>query len=164
MTAFHMFGRVYTFNYFYFYTFCLWSSKLVQYFCLHATNDIQEFGWLITWLRCVLCVGMRYTAFHTLVDCTHLFISYFYTLSLWNSKLVQYFCLHDTNDIQEFGWLTTWLRGILCVREWGTQLFTCSIDCTHSIAFSVFISTSFVFEAPNLYSTFVFILLMILVN
>ena len=49
----------------------------------------------------------------------------------------------------------------VCDRMRYTQLSTCLVDCTHSVTFSVFISIPFVFEIPNLYSTFVFMLPMI---
>ena len=89
------------------------------------------------------------------------FRSYFYTLCLWSSKLVQSFCLHATNNILEFGWLATWLRCVLCAWGWGTCSFHMfGKPCTFG-RFLAPISTLCVFEAPNLYSTFVFMILMI---
>lgn len=96
---------------------CLWRYKLVQYFCLHATNDILEFSWLATWLRCVLCVGEWGThMFGKPYTFGHFFCSYFCTLHIGSSKLVQYFCLHATNYILVFKWLYAW-QHVLCAHS-----------------------------------------------
>ena len=62
--SFHMFDKLYTFSRFLApistpYVFEAPSLYSTFVFMLYYTSDTQEFGWLVTWLRCVICVFLN---------------------------------------------------------------------------------------------------------
>ena len=87
-------------------------------------------------------------------------------LHLWThclliTKLYQYLCFHADNDNLEFRWLATWFRCVSYMRGWAFHMYGKVYTFYRFLALN---STHIIIKAPNLFSTFVLKLIMIILS
>ena len=165
--AFHMYGKVYTFHSFlalnYTHIICEASNLNTTFVLMLIVIFLSFIDWRRGWG--VFCTredelnfhmyGKVYT-FHSLI-----FSSQFYTHHLWSFKLEHYLCFDANSHILEFCWLATWLRCVQCMWGWAFHMYG-KVYTFHS--FLALNYTHIICEASNLNTTFVLMLIIILLS
>ena len=110
---------------------------------------------------CSVQVRMSFSHVRQSVHVSQLFSSQLYTHHLWSFKLEHYLCFHANSHIVEFRWLATWLRCVQYMWGWAFHMYIKVYTFHRFLALN---STHIICEASNLNTTFVLMLIIILLS
>ena len=138
-------------------------SNLFTTFVLMLIVIILSFvEWQHGWGVFCMCEDELFTCTAN-VHFSWLFVSHFYIHHLWTFKLVHHLWFDANSHNFEFRWATTWLRCVLYTCE--DELFTCTAKLVYTFhGFLSPISTYTIREPSNLFTTFVLMLIVIILS